>query len=345
MIKTNILEDVTIIRLLLILLLVLYHSFAIYNGAWENPIANTNINLYWWIATFSYAFMLEAFVFISGYVLGFQVLKKGKSIFSFDNLIKKKIKRLILPSFFFSIIYYILFYDFNKPVLEIIYIIINGSGHLWFLPMLFWCFVEIYFIEKINLRPKCLFPIVLLISFFTFLPLPLRINSSLYYFLFFYLGYYISINKDWIDRYIKFKYIFLSLVFFIFLFILFNKWDIKMILIGNSLINKFIIFFYGKITRIIYSFLGVILLYITINFLLKKESIRITPLMFKISNLCFGVYIYQQFILNFLYYDSKLSVWLSPEILPWIGFFSTLSLSLLFSWLTIKTKLGKFLIG
>ncbi len=35
--EKKILEDVVFMRVVLIVLLVLYHSFAIFNGAWEKP--------------------------------------------------------------------------------------------------------------------------------------------------------------------------------------------------------------------------------------------------------------------------------------------------------------------
>lgn len=187
--EKKILEDVVFMRVVLIVLLVLYHSFAIFNGAREKLADYPDIPAYWWIATSSYAFMLEAFVFISGYVFGHQVKNKGDDILSFNYLIVRKAKRLLLPGLFFSMIYYALFYDIHRPMTEIAYSILNGCGHLWFLPMLFWCFVGIYVIEKLRMRGKWLFAVIVLCSICSFLPLPLRMNNALYYFLFFYIGY------------------------------------------------------------------------------------------------------------------------------------------------------------
>ena len=65
--EKKVLEDVVFIRIVLILLLVLYHSFAIFNGAWEKPSGVPDISAYWWVASFSYSCLLETFVFISGY--------------------------------------------------------------------------------------------------------------------------------------------------------------------------------------------------------------------------------------------------------------------------------------
>ena len=88
--NTGFMEDVCYIRLLLIVLLVIYHAFAIHSGAW-NPIGE-QIALYGWLDKFAYSFMLECFVFISGYVYGMQV-RNGKEIKLLPE-VKRKAKRL-----------------------------------------------------------------------------------------------------------------------------------------------------------------------------------------------------------------------------------------------------------
>ena len=107
--KRAILYDVVVIRLILIVLLVLYHSFAIYNGAWSIPEGIHEVKSYWWLASFAYSFMLEAFVFISGYVWGYQVRTKYDGIVDFNTTVVKKAKRLLIPSVIFSFIYLICF--------------------------------------------------------------------------------------------------------------------------------------------------------------------------------------------------------------------------------------------
>lgn len=366
--EKKVLEDVVVIRLLLILLLVLYHAFAIFYGAWEKPPGVSDIQAYWWVASFSYAFMLEAFVFISGYILGYQTCKKESDIiFSFNSLIGKKVKRLLLPSLFFGSIYYVLFYDLNKPVGEILYTILNGCGHLWFLPMLLWCFVAIYAINKLHLKQTLVFPVALFCSLCSFLPLPLRLSNAMYYFLFFYIGFWCSTNHTCISRYFNSKYVVTSVCLFVGLFVSLtcaNEFICTFCgidsvrcesvvgvvnggesLIYNELIVKCMRFFLQKLSRIIYAVCGVMMLFITINLFLKKKQIAYISTLKKISTLCFGVYIYQQFILKYLYYHSELPLFCPSIVLPWIGFFISLIGSLLLSWLTLKTRFGRFLIG
>jgi len=73
------LSEIAFIRPLLIVLLVMYHAFIIYMGGWQEPSGFIPCKGYEWIARFSYSFMLETFVFISGYLFAFQRLKKNES--------------------------------------------------------------------------------------------------------------------------------------------------------------------------------------------------------------------------------------------------------------------------
>ncbi|WP_459186839.1 hypothetical protein ACGE0T_11805 [Parabacteroides sp. APC149_11_2_Y6] len=70
------LNEVYIIRPILILCIVIGHSFAIYSGAWENVEALTeNVPLvYKWLNPFFISFTLQAFVVISGYLFAYQYL-------------------------------------------------------------------------------------------------------------------------------------------------------------------------------------------------------------------------------------------------------------------------------
>ena len=219
-IQSKYLDDVCLLRILLILILVLYHSFAIHNGAWEIPVGYQTIPVYGLIADFSYSFFLEAFTFISGLLLGYSVLKKGDESINFKNCFIKKAKRLLLPCIFFSIIYYILFYDLSRPITEIIYTILCGTGHLWFLPMLFWCFVAVYIIEKIHLPNKIAFALAIIATICSFVPLPLRLTNTMHYFLFFYTGYYIMRNQIDLKQFISIRAITILAVVFVAFFII-----------------------------------------------------------------------------------------------------------------------------
>lgn len=103
----KILTDVCAIRLILIILLVLYHAFAIFCGGWTPLDGYPRPEGYWWIGKSAYSFMLEAFVFISGYVYGYQIYRNPEKL-SLKAVVQSKLKRLILPSIIFSTVYYLL---------------------------------------------------------------------------------------------------------------------------------------------------------------------------------------------------------------------------------------------
>lgn len=90
----KILYDVLLIRILLIFLLVVYHSFAIYNGAWKPLNGFPIIKSYRCIADISYSFMLEMFVFISGLILGFQALNKTNEFIKDISFIRRAFERI-----------------------------------------------------------------------------------------------------------------------------------------------------------------------------------------------------------------------------------------------------------
>lgn len=59
--KGKILSEIAVIRPILIILLVVYHSFIIYQGGWSEPIGFEHNRAYWRISKASYSFMLETY--------------------------------------------------------------------------------------------------------------------------------------------------------------------------------------------------------------------------------------------------------------------------------------------
>lgn len=102
------LDEISFIRPILIVLLVLYHAFAPWCGAW-NAFDGFQENIfYWWIGKLAYSFMLPTFVFISGYVWSYQreTLRRKDE---FKVLFIKKLKRLYIPCLLFGFLYLFLF--------------------------------------------------------------------------------------------------------------------------------------------------------------------------------------------------------------------------------------------
>lgn len=340
------LSNMDVIRPILIVLLVLYHSFAIFGGAWEPIDGFPEIQAYWWLDWLSYAFMLETFVFISGYVFGYQVRTKGKEKLQAKKLFIGKLKRLILPSAIFSLIYILLFGDITQPVVETLYGLINGVAHMWFLPMLFWCFVLIWLIEELKLKPKLVLPTLIVISLFSVDGLPLQFSHTMYYMLFFYAGFALQRYDVEINRYYNLRNSIFSVILFVVLFfsltILKEKRDA--LFTSPELIFQIAKFVVGKTCTILYSTAGIIMLMIIVGSINKKREISIPKWLGEVGKLCFGVYLFQQFILQALYYNTNLPASLGPIVTPWAGFVITITSSLLLSWLCRLNRFGRSII-
>lgn len=351
--QKQLLTNITIIRPILIVLLVFYHAFAIYSGGWDPIEGFPDVHIYLWLDKLSYAFMLETFVFVSGYVFGYQVRIKGTSKLEAKSLLISKLKRLIIPSMFFSLLYIIIFQNITQPVVNTIYDMLNGVGHMWFLPMLFWCFIAIWLIEKMNLRPGIVLPILLICSICSFIQLPLRLNTSMYYMLFFYVGYIIQRKDVNIEKFYYPSYVISLSLLFLVLFTsitYFERMGLFLFFGGGEFVNNNMVVAivkYAEINtpRILYSSVGLAMLMALVGFYEKNCTKPVPDWIVTIGGLCMGVYLLQQFILKVLYDYTALPAILGPYWLPWIGFLVTLSFSLTMSYTIRLTKVGRFLIG
>lgn len=338
--KNSILSEVVIVRLCLILTLVFYHAFAIYSGAWIREYTPPRILLYDWLDRLSYACMLESFVFISGYLVGYQVLIKKREL-----IIMNKVTRLLVPSILFSLIYWLIF-NYNGIVSEtFFYDLVNGVGHMWFLPMLFWCFVFLKLL--IPLTTKHSNSVVILsfvMTMLTPLPLPFRLNLSFYYFPFFLIGYMVWV-KEWYNLKPSIKiFIGTSLLFlFLFFFLTIVNKQIAIYYGNVTWMQKIIHFVSQYISKMIYSSVGVLLLF-QIMLLFKTRINNLPMCLIRLSECCFGVYLLQQFFLVYMYDKTDLSLYVNPYLLPWLIFFIALICSVAGSWIIRQTRIGRYLI-
>ena len=348
------LNNVAIIRVILIVLLVFYHAFLVYSGGWDLSGEYPLIKSYWWLDKLSFAFMLETFVFISGYVFGFQVRTKGKVKLDPKSLFWSKFKRLLIPSMTFSLLYILLFKDISQPILTTFRGVIEGEAHRWFLPMLFWCFWGIWVIEKLNLKPKFVLPFLILCSICSFLPLPMQLNVTMYYMLFFYTGYLLQRKSIGLEKYYKPKYaVALCLLFFIIfplltLFrqnageIIANKWGD---LFGNHMFASVVKHVLLNTAKMIYSSLGLATLFVIVGLSEQRRTSPLPQWVTKVGALCMGVYLFQQFFLMAIYRCSSLPNTVDPYVMPWISFAVALLGSLMISYLLRLTKVGRLIIG
>lgn len=343
--KAIVLNDVVILRPIAIVLLVVYHAFIIYRGGWKAPEGFIEIKAYWWIANASYSFMLELFVMMSGYVFGFQLLELKKK-FTFKSLTLNKLKRLILPSVIFSIIYYIIF-RWNEPFRPIgfIFNLLGGVGHLWFLPMLFWCFIGAYILQLVNLKDELKLALCLCLALVSFLPLPFGIGTALYYLLFFFSGILLYKNREKLLERLGGKGWILFGVAYLITFVCFTTINEEIVFDSDkSLVTKVYHFTLSKSMQIIYSTLGCLFAWLLVNKIIKDMK-AIPNWILTANELCFGIYIFQQFILLILYYKTSMPILFGAYWLPISGFVITMFFSVILTFYLRKTKIGKYLVG
>lgn len=333
------LNEVDAMRPVLVVLLVLYHSFCMYDNKWELCENASSLDLYKWISRFANAFLLQGYFFLSGYVWAFQreTFRKKESII---KLLQNKTLRLLFPSISFGFIYYLLFYkgypissvDDTLQIFESIMYILNGPGHLWFLLALFWCFVFTYFLNKMDCSPALKLRITLICAIFPYIALPLRLGWSMFYILFFYLGYYTFLNKDgFLKLSNKARIIWGGYLLFIGVFVLLCSVKDTML---SIICNKYLLRSVSQMIEIIYSILGLMSFFLIIVRIVNRYTVPLKTITW-LGSYSFSIYIFQEFILRLIYYKTEIPMCLPSTLIPWFGFSLTLFFSVLLS-ITIK---------
>ena len=210
--------SILLLRPLLILSIIVGHGFAIYSGSWEIPYQIINVDGYQYVNIVFISFQLQCFVFISGFL-------SGKSYTRLNVDIRKRFKRIMYPSIFWSVIYPILFEKGHLISISSFCHLFSGNGHLWFLPMLFGCYLIAILLRKMKLHPVVILILALIMMLLSFpLPYPLSILVSIASFYIYYeLG--MCVSKLIADNYNReFSYmVYVLIPLFILSFVLYIK--------------------------------------------------------------------------------------------------------------------------
>lgn len=223
-----------------------------------------------------------------------------------------------------------------NPLNQSVLSVLRGAGHLWFLPMLFWCFLLGYPIVSRQRNPKIVMSLLTLLSLCSIIPLPLRISMSFYYLFFFIGGYYCWQYKEKITKHLESKTLLIWGIFiitFIGLSILVDSIDSMSFFKTKTQFSRLLSREIHSITSLIYASFGTIALWLTS--LRMTSNHKLTKWYIELGKYCMGVYIFQQFILKYLYYQTELPVQVGTIWLPWLAFAIALIGSLLISY-TIK---------
>lgn len=303
------LADVVIMRIGLIFLLIGTHAFAPYSGSWDVLPNMGNGIFYKYISPFTHFISMPALIFISGYLFGhsWHITRHQ----TFREFIIKKLKRLIIPSIIFSAFYYFLFYDTTRSFSQIGYSIINGCGHLWFLPMLFWCFIFTFLLHKFNITHRTVISILIIVSILPIPTLPFRLSSTCSYLIYFYVGSILQIREGINLRCSVLWLIGLTMIYFILQFI----YPEISLTSKPSIFGKAIYLLAINSTKLILGFTGIGIAFIATRMFLQTG--RVLPVyLITLSTYCYGVYIFHQFILKYIYYNIPVAEYIHPDVLP-----------------------------
>ena len=139
----NFLSDIVFLRAISIVFVVAFHAYGMMYAAAHFPaLKDTYYQMYFTLNQCVFInIAMPMFIFVSGYLFAF-LRQKGKYQ-NFVDLAKNKAKRILLPYFVFGLIMMATTNNFHP--LALFY---GNYWHLWFLPMLFWCFIIAYLLNK-----------------------------------------------------------------------------------------------------------------------------------------------------------------------------------------------------
>lgn len=366
--QNKLLTEVSIIRPLIIFLLVVYHSLCLYTGGWKPPQGVEPNAAYWWLGHLISGFRIETIAFVGGYVFSYQCLELGRRQ-AFLPFAWKKVKRLILPCVVFGTAYYLL-YRYNPARSHwdtALWRIFNGEGHLWFLPMLFWCFLLTWLLDQglhaIRRRRPALFEpagwaLLGLLALFTLVRLQglrLGLTRVPHFWFYFYAGYWVRHLARQRGK-LPSRALIATLAAAYLLLLLVRlqacnlqlpgvPWQCPRALRGWSPTALRLLMLGHTSTGILALYLAALRLCGGIG-----SQRQPGPRLRWASRVCYGTYVFHMFFMQWLYFYTPLPALtaatpLGAWLLPWGTLAVVLAASLAATWLLLRTRLGRFLIG
>lgn len=362
------LTEVSIIRPLVIFLLVAYHALCPYTGGWTPPDGVEPNALYWWVGRLISGFRIETIAFVGGYVFCYQCRELGRRL-PLHRFAWKKVRRLLIPSFLFGTLYYLLFrFDSARFSWHVAFWkVANGMGHLWFLPMLFWCFLAGWCIDRLlqwleprgglwRWLPHLLLAALAAVSLTRLHGLRLGLTRAPYFLFYFYLGY-------WLRRMVQrgaLRFRLRTTALFAVLYVVFLLLHLQATheqlpgmgfvcpdwLRGWSVLSL-------RLLSLGHTVCGILAVYgaaVCWLRLRRPPGWQPGPFLRLASAYCYGTYVFHMFFMQPLYYHTAFPAWCCASaagawLMPWAALLLTLAPSLLVTALLLRTRWGRVLIG
>lgn len=327
--------DVAVIRALAITFVVAFHAYGMMYAEHFPKLKDAYHSIYFLPnQCYFINIAMPMFVFISGYLFSY-LLAKGKYP-TFIGLVENKAKRILLPYFCFGLIMMATTNDFHPMAL-----LHGGYWHLWFLPMIFWCFIVAYLQNRISFKGNLVWVGFIFVLSFTlplgerFLPRVLGLHNLTQWYCWFYLGGLVFTYKDKLTSILKNKIVLFSLL------------TIYVIINALSPTEYGDDYWYSELSQ-----LSIILFLWYIAHIIKWERLPFINSILSLSNYSYGIYIFHNWIQ--LYLISKTTQRLLPLdrwatdhtiLFPLCFFALSLVISYYLTMFTLKTRVGRFLIG
>lgn len=343
----KLLYEVSYIRPIVIFLLVVSHSFTkIHKGAGTDTQPYELAEAYLWLVRLIKGFRIETIALVAGYVFAYQSIDLGRK-YKFWPFFVKKAKRLLIPMLVFGAIYYFCFLFKQKDftMASFIVTLLSGCGHLWFLPMLFWCFMAIWLIDKYKLSSWFTLVVLALVSVVPSNGLPLGLSRLPHFLFYVFAGYFLWQHHETPLRWSKSNVVIvISWIVYVVLVVLRANLHLSYSS-SMPLIQKGLIMSCNNAMLLCTSCSGIMALYLTVVHFTSRPGFVPPEWVINASSDCYGVYVFHQFILVWLYFYTPLVGSCPSLLVPIIGFIVAISISLLLTRLLLKTRWGRSLIG
>lgn len=274
---------------------------------------------------------MPMFVFLSGYLFHYQ-LATGR-VTSFVGMVRKKVLHILVPYFVFGLVMMATTANFNP-----ISLFRGGYWHLWFLPMLFWCFVVSYALRRLT---RSIYYVAILISAFgvslcgKFLPQIMGLHYITVWYCWFIFGGVVFLFCEQISSFMRrYRLQWLFILSYVILTVLHpvpygeRTWFATLAQAGV-----------------------VVALWLVFHTLRPAVMHRLHPLVW-LSRYSYGIYIFHNWLAVYLISSTAqrllpLASWAEHHVVlfPLCFFLITMLFSFACSWLLLKTRVGKFLIG
>ena len=332
------LNNIGFIKVFLMVLIVLYHSFLFLNGNWFDAVSIDYHPVPSYICQWINTFSIQTFTFLAGFIFFYKKNEKG-AYNKFGSFGLNKFKRLLIPYFFILCVWvvpiYVAFYGWNTSLVIQKFVLGESPHQLWYLSMLFVVFLIFWPLSNIFKKKWGLFLALLFVATSLlgnhFLPNYFQIWTSFRFLFFFYLGYITRYRFGNFLKKIPF-YLFIILDVIIFVGLIFvGKYEGLM----SSLIEVILTF--------ILNCVGVFMVWTTFDFIGDRVPLDSSKIVNFLSQRNMIVYmIHQQFIFVSIYFLYER---VNLYVLGLINFVTSLIVSLLIATILLKFNLTRFLVG